>query len=94
MREITPDICVIGAGSAGLSLAAGAAQLGAETVLIEAGAMGGECLNSGCVPSKALIAASTEEAIFAAQDGLARSQTMPPTLAIVFVMVSEISSMP
>jgi len=52
------DICVIGAGSAGLSVAAGAAQLGASTVLIEKGRMGGECLNYGCVPSKALLAAA------------------------------------
>lgn len=58
MRELKPDICVIGAGSGGLPVAAGAAQLGAETVLIEAGAMGGECLNTGCVPSKALLAAA------------------------------------
>jgi pyruvate/2-oxoglutarate dehydrogenase complex dihydrolipoamide dehydrogenase (E3) component len=52
------DICVIGAGSGGLSVAAGAAQMGARTVLIERGAMGGDCLNVGCVPSKALIAAA------------------------------------
>ena len=58
MRELKPDICVIGAGSAGLSVAAGAAQLGAETVLIEASEMGGDCLNYGCVPSKALLAAA------------------------------------
>jgi pyruvate/2-oxoglutarate dehydrogenase complex dihydrolipoamide dehydrogenase (E3) component len=58
MRLLKPDICVIGGGSAGLSVAAGAAQLGAETVLIEAGAMGGDCLNYGCVPSKALLAAA------------------------------------
>jgi pyruvate/2-oxoglutarate dehydrogenase complex dihydrolipoamide dehydrogenase (E3) component len=58
MRLLRPDICVIGGGSAGLSVAAGAAQLGAETVLIEAGEMGGECLNYGCVPSKALLAAA------------------------------------
>jgi pyruvate/2-oxoglutarate dehydrogenase complex dihydrolipoamide dehydrogenase (E3) component len=55
-EDITADICVIGAGSAGLSVAAGAAQLGARTVLIEAHEMGGECLNTGCVPSKALLA--------------------------------------
>lgn len=60
MRELNPDICVIGAGSAGLSVAAGAAQLGAATVLIEAGEMGGDCLNYGCVPSKALLAAAHE----------------------------------
>ncbi len=58
-RTIEADICVVGAGSAGLSVAAGAARLGARTVLIESGRMGGECLNVGCVPSKALIAAAT-----------------------------------
>jgi pyruvate/2-oxoglutarate dehydrogenase complex dihydrolipoamide dehydrogenase (E3) component len=52
------DICVIGAGSAGLLVAAGAAQLGVATVLIERGKMGGDCLNYGCVPSKALLAAA------------------------------------
>ncbi len=52
------DIAVIGAGSAGLSVAAGAAQLGASTVLIEKGVMGGDCLNTGCVPSKALLASA------------------------------------
>ncbi len=66
--RLTPDICVIGAGSAGLSVAAGAAQLGADTVLIEAGKMGGDCLNYGCVPSKALLAAAhTAESIRRAQ---------------------------
>lgn len=55
---LTADICVIGAGSGGLSVAAGAAQMGARVVLIEGGEMGGDCLNSGCVPSKALIAAA------------------------------------
>ncbi|MFM7346839.1 MAG: FAD-dependent oxidoreductase, partial [Tagaea sp.] len=52
------DIGVIGAGSAGLSLAAGASQLGLKVALFEAHAMGGDCLNYGCVPSKALIAAA------------------------------------
>jgi pyruvate/2-oxoglutarate dehydrogenase complex dihydrolipoamide dehydrogenase (E3) component len=52
------DMLVIGAGSAGLSVAAGAVQLGASTVLIEKHRMGGDCLNTGCVPSKALLAAS------------------------------------
>ncbi len=54
---IEADICVIGAGSGGLSVAAGAVQMGASVVLIEKGKMGGDCLNYGCVPSKALIAA-------------------------------------
>lgn len=51
------DLCIIGAGSGGLSIAAGAAQLGRSVVLYEAEEMGGDCLNHGCVPSKALIAA-------------------------------------
>jgi pyruvate/2-oxoglutarate dehydrogenase complex dihydrolipoamide dehydrogenase (E3) component len=54
----TPDLCILGAGAAGLSVAAGAAQMGARVLLIEKGEMGGECLNSGCVPSKAILAAA------------------------------------
>lgn len=57
-QDITCDICVIGAGSGGLSVAAGASQMGANVVLIEKGDMGGDCLNTGCVPSKALLAAA------------------------------------
>ena len=56
-ERIRTDLCIIGAGSGGLSVAAGAAQMGAEVVLVEGGKMGGDCLNYGCVPSKALIAA-------------------------------------
>lgn len=56
-ERIETDICVIGAGSGGLSVAAGAVQMGARTVLIERGRMGGDCLNVGCVPSKSLLAA-------------------------------------
>ncbi|HEY4995819.1 MAG TPA: FAD-dependent oxidoreductase [Aestuariivirga sp.] len=52
------DLAVIGAGSAGLSVAAAAAQFGEKVVLFEKAEMGGDCLNSGCVPSKALIAAA------------------------------------
>ncbi|MEM7301263.1 MAG: FAD-dependent oxidoreductase [Pseudomonadota bacterium] len=54
---LKPDICVIGAGSGGLSVAAAAAAFGVSVVLIEKGEMGGDCLNYGCVPSKALLAA-------------------------------------
>lgn len=57
-KTMSADICIIGAGSGGLSVAAGAAQLGRKVVLIEKGDMGGDCLNTGCVPSKALIAAA------------------------------------
>jgi len=52
------DVCVIGAGSGGLSVAAGAVQMGASVALVEKGEMGGDCLNTGCVPSKALLAAA------------------------------------
>ena len=54
-KTIKTDICIIGAGSGGLTVAAGAVQMGAKVVLIEQGKMGGECLNAGCVPSKSLI---------------------------------------
>ena len=56
-ERIEADIVVIGAGAAGLSVAAGASQMGANVVLFEKGVMGGDCLNVGCVPSKALLAA-------------------------------------
>lgn len=52
------DLIVIGAGAAGLSVTAGAAQLGARVALIERDHMGGDCLNFGCVPSKALLSAA------------------------------------
>lgn len=58
MERIKTDVLVIGAGSGGLSVAAGAAQMGADVVLLEGHRMGGDCLNYGCVPSKALIAAA------------------------------------
>jgi pyruvate/2-oxoglutarate dehydrogenase complex dihydrolipoamide dehydrogenase (E3) component len=84
MRLLKPDICVIGAGSAGLSVAAGAAQLGAETILIEAGRMGGDCLNYGCVPSKALLAAAkaATQHLHAAEFGV---QYPPPRIDLAGV---------
>jgi pyruvate/2-oxoglutarate dehydrogenase complex dihydrolipoamide dehydrogenase (E3) component len=59
MNVLKPDLCVIGAGSGGLSVAAIAASMGVPVVLVEKARMGGECLNNGCVPSKALIAAAS-----------------------------------
>lgn len=56
MKHIKTDLLVIGAGSGGLSVAAGAVQMGADVTLLEGHKMGGDCLNFGCVPSKALIA--------------------------------------
>ena len=57
-ETLRPDICVIGGGPGGLSVAAAAAAFGVPTVLVESGKMGGDCLNTGCVPSKALLAAA------------------------------------
>jgi pyruvate/2-oxoglutarate dehydrogenase complex dihydrolipoamide dehydrogenase (E3) component len=54
------NLVVIGAGTAGLVAAAGAAGLGARVALIERGLMGGDCLNVGCVPSKVLLAVAAE----------------------------------
>ena len=60
MARIDTDICILGAGSGGLSVAAGAAQMGARVVVVESHKMGGDCLNYGCVPSKSLIAAGKQ----------------------------------
>jgi len=57
-EKIKADICIIGAGAGGLTVAATAAQMGASVVLIEQHKMGGDCLNTGCVPSKSLLAAA------------------------------------
>ena len=57
-ETIDTDLAVIGAGAGGLSVAAGAVQLGLDVVLFEHGRMGGDCLNVGCVPSKALLTAA------------------------------------
>lgn len=61
MKTISTDVCVIGAGSGGLSVAAGAVQMGASVVLIEGHELGGDCLNFGCVPSKALLWAANQK---------------------------------
>ncbi|NNC59365.1 MAG: FAD-dependent oxidoreductase, partial [Erythrobacter sp.] len=60
--KFTHDVIVIGAGAAGLTAAGGCALFGLEVALIEGGEMGGECLNNGCVPSKALITAAKRAA--------------------------------
>src|SRR5713226_124589 len=57
------NLVVIGAGTAGLVTAAGAAGLGAKVALVERHLMGGDCLNYGCVPSKALLAAARAAAV-------------------------------
>ena len=60
--KFTHDVIVIGGGAAGLTAAGGCALFGLDVALIEARKMGGECLNDGCVPSKALIAAAKRAA--------------------------------
>jgi pyruvate/2-oxoglutarate dehydrogenase complex dihydrolipoamide dehydrogenase (E3) component len=80
------DLAVIGAGASGLSVTAVAAQLGLRVALIERDRMGGDCLNFGCVPSKALLAAS-----HAAQTarGAARFGLCLPEPAIDWAAVRE-----
>ncbi len=75
-NQLKVDICVIGGGAGGLAVAAGAAQMGASVALIEKGKMGGDCLNYGCVPSKALLAAghAAESVRQAARFGIAGGQ--------------------
>lgn len=58
------NLVVVGAGTAGLVTAAGAAGLGARVALIERDHMGGDCLNVGCVPSKTLAASRTSKKVF------------------------------
>jgi len=75
----THDVIVIGAGAAGLTAAGGCARFGLRVALVERDRMGGECLNTGCVPSKALLAAAHHaQAVRAAgRFGIA---TPPPTV--------------
>lgn len=75
MRNISADLAIIGAGSAGLSAAAGCAMLGLDVVLFEKGEMGGDCLNYGCVPSKALISAA--KAAYSHKDAARFGVTLP-----------------
>ena len=85
-REIKADLAIIGAGSGGLSVAAGAAQLGLKVVLFERGEMGGDCLNFGCVPSKALLASAN--AAFSAKDNAKLGVSAGP-IAVDFAAVMD-----
>lgn len=76
-ETLTPDLCVIGGGSGGLSVAAGAVQMGASVVLVEGNRMGGDCLNYGCVPSKAMIAAASKAWSWTDADAFGIVQTRP-----------------
>ncbi|MBI1392790.1 MAG: NAD(P)-binding protein [Alphaproteobacteria bacterium] len=86
-KHLDVDVCVIGGGSAGLSCAAGAAQLGKKVALIEKGEMGGDCLNYGCVPSKALLSAgaAAQNARDAAKFGVAAAPTVDFAAAMAHV---------
>lgn len=57
-RTVDVDVCAIGAGSGGLAITRFATALGLSCALVERAAMGGDCLNGGCVPSKAFLAAA------------------------------------
>src|SRR5881392_3437624 len=81
------NLVVIGAGTAGLVTAAGAAGLGAKVALVERHLMGGDCLNYGCVPSKALIASSRAAA--AVRDAGRFGVRVPPGVAVDFPAVME-----
>jgi pyruvate/2-oxoglutarate dehydrogenase complex dihydrolipoamide dehydrogenase (E3) component len=92
------NLIVIGGGAAGLTAAGGAALLGARVALLERGAMGGECLNSGCVPSKALLhAAKIARTVRTASErlvpdaGLASTQSFKAATAFVKAVQSRIA---
>ncbi|MBP1684294.1 MAG: pyridine nucleotide-disulfide oxidoreductase dimerization region [Deltaproteobacteria bacterium] len=81
----TYNLAVIGAGTAGLVAAAGAAGLGAKVALIERQHMGGDCLNVGCVPSKALLRAA--RAYADVRDAAAYGVEVPPGVRVNFAAV-------
>src|SRR5688572_6592549 len=86
------NLVVIGAGSAGLVTAFGAAGLGAKVALIEQGLMGGDCLNVGCVPSKCLISSANlmGEIRRAAALGLKGSETVQADFSQVMRRLREV----
>src|SRR5438132_3778694 len=81
------NLVVIGAGTAGLVTAAGAAGLGAKVALVERHLMGGDCLNVGCVPSKALLRAA--KAAAQVRDAGDYGVCVPPGAAVDFAKVME-----
>jgi pyruvate/2-oxoglutarate dehydrogenase complex dihydrolipoamide dehydrogenase (E3) component len=81
------NLVVIGAGTAGLVSAAGAAGLGAKVALVERHLMGGDCLNVGCVPSKALIGAARAAA--AVRDAAEFGVRVPEGVRVDFGQVME-----
>ena len=81
------NLVVIGGGTAGLVTAVGAAGLGAKVALVERHLLGGDCLNVGCVPSKAIIAAS--RAMAAVRDAGELGIDVPPGTVADFGKVME-----
>jgi pyruvate/2-oxoglutarate dehydrogenase complex dihydrolipoamide dehydrogenase (E3) component len=81
------NLVVIGAGTAGLVSAAGAAGLGAKVALVERDFLGGDCLNVGCVPSKALIRAA--RAFADVRDAGGYGVAVPPGARVEFAAVME-----
>ena len=80
------NLVVIGAGTAGLVSAAGAAGIGAKVALIECSLMGGDCLNVGCVPSKAMISSARVAAAVAGANSFGISVSSDPTINFSHVM--------
>ncbi len=81
------NMVVIGSGPAGLVIAAGGAMLGAKVALVERDLMGGDCLNFGCVPSKALIRSARAAA--AVRDAGRFGVEVPPGVRVNFQAVME-----
>lgn len=81
------NLVVIGGGTAGLVTAAGAAGLGAKVALVEKHFLGGDCLNVGCVPSKALIRAA--RALASVREAADFGVNVPPETTVDFAKVME-----
>lgn len=88
------NLVVIGAGTAGLVTAAGAAGLGARVALIEKHFLGGDCLNVGCVPSKCVIRSSraVREMRDAARFGIRTPASIEPDFGAVMARMRKIRS--
>lgn len=84
-NTLKTDICIIGGGSGGLSVASAAVQLGAEVVLIESEKMGGDCLNYGCIPSKSLLAAAKTAQLFRSANVFG-IQSIEPQIDMIKIM--------
>ncbi len=94
-RESEYDLCVIGGGAAGLVAAAGAAALGAKVILVEKNKLGGDCLYTGCVPSKTLIHSanlahdirmSTQAGLSATLDQVAQESVMQRVADVIKII--------